>query len=120
MFERRKTKRFVLPLPLSVDIRPKPLKQTELTHLNDISVGGACFDLKNKVAVGSMLNLQITDIDLAFFSHLGFPDKESDKGINIGIQGKVLRWNQSSDAGDVAVIFTSPMRITKRADSDLH
>ena len=117
MIERRKYKRFSMPLSVSVEKQLNGDVLSEETKLVNISIGGALFTVRQNVREGDSLQLDLHDDESLFASSLGLDTSDSGP-LRFVVDCTVLR--KTIEQGDspanlVAVKFSSPLRI-KRID----
>ena len=113
MLEKRKSKRYSLPLPAIIEYAINGDRQIEKAELINISLGGAFLKAGNSVDVGSTLNLNLHDPDSRPGKESGFP-VTGEEALNIRIQGEIMRVDQPTRAHDnwrLAVKFNSPLRL---------
>lgn len=117
MIERRKHKRFDMPLKVSVEKQLNGDALVESTELHNISIGGALFAVRQNIRVGDELQIDLHDEESRFASALGLDTSDSGP-LRFSVDCKVLRKiieQGDSPANLVAVKFSSPLRI-KRID----
>lgn len=118
MIERRKSRRYELPLAVAVEQTSDEDVICERTHLLNIGLGGAYFRLLKRVELGSLVDMNFLNLDPKFASSLGLSAKGK-KNLRFKIQGRVVRLEESLNelkSCNVAVEFNSPLRIVPNPD----
>ena len=111
MKEQRNSKRFDASLPAQVEYIQAGRAEVQAAELRNISHGGAFIMLNGNADLGTSMDLSILDYENMFGSRLGVGSDQD--ALNLKIMGKVVRVENSGDAGTrcgVALKFTSPVR----------